>query len=92
MAAHKNHQDAEYKHLREVVLWLHDYKCYVTKKFHPNLEVHHINKISTMHDIFNLIPVSPQVHKYLGKSAKLKQLTKEDIAELIIRKLEKYYL
>lgn len=92
MAAHKNHQDRHYKHLREVVLWLHDYKCFVSGEFHPNLEVHHINKISTDNSILNLIPVTPAIHLYLGKATKLNPLTKEHIRNLIKAKLEKYYI
>lgn len=90
MAAHKNHQNPTFKHLREVVLWLHDYKCYVSKEESEALEVHHIDKDSTNHVLFNLVPVKPSIHVYLGKTAKLKQLTPKDIKILLLKKLETF--
>ena len=86
MASHKNHQDPEFKHLREVVKWLHDYECYICKKKLNELDVHHLDKISTNHSLLNLVPACKPCHIYLGKVATLKPLTKSHINSLIWRK------
>ena len=90
MSAHKNHQDPEFKHLREVVKWLHDYKCFICNKSLVQLEVHHIDKCSTNHELINLIPVCKECHIYLGKVVTLPKLTKPHIAILLEMKRNLY--
>jgi len=91
MSTNKNHNHPHFKHLREVVLWLHDYKCFVTDKYHPNLEVHHIDKNSANHSLLNLIPVTPEIHKYLSKTPPIDYLTKNIIRKKLQAKINKYY-
>lgn len=87
MSAHRNHQQPEFRHLREVVLWLHDYKDYLDKQPYPDLEVHHLNKNSKDHNLFNLVPVCKKNHVYLGRLTKLPPLTKEQIKDLLLAKI-----
>ena len=92
MAAHKNHQDPEFRHLREVVLWAHDYTCYICKKQFLVLEVHHLDKQSTNHSLMNLVPACKPCHIYLGRISKLKYLSKNDIRQILMNKIQKYYV
>lgn len=86
MAAHKNHQDKKFKHLREVVKWLHQNECYICHKNHLPLEVHHLDKDSKNHVLQNLVPVCKQCHVYLGRVSVLRQLTVKELAALLRKK------
>lgn len=90
MASHKNHQQKEFKHLREVVKWLHNNKCYICNKPHEHIEVHHINKNSQDHRLQNLIPVCKPHHYFLGKMTTLELLSRKQIVALLEKK-RKFY-
>lgn len=88
MAAHKNHQEQEYKIMRAVCLWLHDNKCFVCKKQFDSLDCHHIDKNSKNHVLYNLMPLCNEHHKIVGMFKELKQFSKTDINSLLLSKIE----
>ena len=90
MASHKNHQSKEYKLMRAVCFWLHDFKCFICKKTCDDLECHHINKISCDNHLDNLMPVCPACHKLIGMIAKFRLFTKSYIVSLIKKKKKQY--
>lgn len=51
-----------------VVMFLHDYKCYLCARHNLSLHVHHLDNNGSNHDAFNLLPLCvvchQKVHKY----------------------------
>lgn len=82
-----NHHQKKFRHLREVIIWLHSHICYVCFKKCEVLEVHHLNKNSKDHRLKNLIPVCKRCHIILGKMKVLNQIKTSEIIEKLQTKI-----
>ena len=79
----KNHLSKEYRHIREVVLWLHDYTCYFCQEKIESLETHHLTKNSDTHSIFGIVPTCGKCHKLVGKMPAKEELDIQVVIDLI---------
>lgn len=90
MAAHKNHQQKDYKILRGVVIWLYNYQCAFCNLKTEDLETHHINKISSDNRLENIIPLCWKCHKLVHKMKIFEQVLKKQLIKLLKAKMESF--
>lgn len=57
--------------IKNVVLFIWSYKCYVCKVSKPDLHVHHLNEKHYDNGSHNLIPLCKQCHKAVHKNISL---------------------
>tara|TARA_R110000803_G_scaffold3721_1_gene12657 strand:- start:106 stop:408 length:303 start_codon:yes stop_codon:yes gene_type:complete len=63
-----SHQSKKFRHKREVIKFIFDYKCLSCNKKDDNLEVHHNDRDNKNHSWINLIPLCNNCHKMTTKS------------------------
>lgn len=56
-----------FQHRKNVILFLHDYKCYICKYQNISNHVHHIDKNGDNHNAFNLIVLCLTCHQAVHK-------------------------
>jgi len=57
----------EFRHKREVILFLYDYSCQLCGLVSVSNHVHHIDKNGSNHNAFNLIPLCDHCHRLTHK-------------------------
>lgn len=87
MNPYKNRQ---YLNIREVVLWLWDYKCHVCKEPSNSLDVHHLDRNNQNNDINNVAPACRQCHQMLHRLSIKPTLHRLTVAFLLIKKINQF--
>lgn len=83
----KNHQTRQYRHAKEVALWLHNHNCALFNCPASADAVHHINKNSTDNKLSNLLPLCNEHHKILHLAQAKPNYTNRSIIVLLLRKI-----
>ena len=54
--------------LKNIVLFIFDFRCCICKKFDLELDLHHIDKNHKNNSVFNLMPLCKSCHKLAHKN------------------------
>lgn len=57
----------KFQHIKKIILFIWDYRCYVCKFQAKNNDVHHINENPFDNGSHNLIPLCKRCHKLVHK-------------------------
>jgi hypothetical protein len=87
----KHHNTKEYRHMREVVLWIHDYTCFLCLERNLKCETHHCDKVNTNNAITNLVPVCSPCHRLVHMVNDKVVITPSEIKELITMRINKMF-
>lgn len=64
--------NTEFQKIKNVVLFIHGYECFVCNHISINNHVHHIDQNNGNNDPFNLLPLCPDCHRMIHKIAAIK--------------------
>jgi len=84
----KPHHKKEFRHIREVVLWLYNFECHNCNQINLQCEVHHLDKDNLNNDISNLAPLCPNCHKLYHRVCKQTQVSKGKIVWYLLKKID----
>ena len=62
----------QFQKIKNVILYIHAYECFVCGFVSINNHVHHIDRNNGNNDPFNLLPLCPACHKMVHKLAAIK--------------------
>lgn len=86
----KNHHSKEFRIMRSVVLWLHDFKCYNCDLYPITKDVHHLDHDNSKNTLQNLIPLCQSCHKFYHKIPPQPQFSAKKIVVLLLKKVNFY--
>ena len=64
--------------IKNVILFIWEYRCYVCKKQKADNHVHHLNEKHFDNGAHNLIPLCKQCHKMVHKNLKIESIVYPD--------------
>ena len=64
--------------IKNVILFIWEYRCYVCKKQKADNHVHHLNEMHYDNGAHNLIPLCKQCHKMVHKNLKIENIVYPD--------------
>lgn len=79
----KNHRKKEFKHRREIVIWVYGYTCLQCGDKPSKLDVHHDNRFSDDNRWDNLVPLCKPCHRAIHLTDKRFNLTKFRDADVL---------
>jgi len=85
-----NHNTKEFRIMRSVCIWLHNHLCFNCKRIHFDLEVHHVNGISSDNKLTNLVPLCKSCHKLYHKTDIKAVEQRKNIVVLLLKKVALY--
>lgn len=64
--------NAKFQKIKNVILWIHSYECFICGYVSISNHVHHIDKNPTNNNAFNLLPLCPDCHKNIHTMVAIK--------------------
>lgn len=83
-----SHNTKEFRLMRSVVLWLHNFTCNICKHYAFDLHVHHADHNNKNNDIRNLMPLCKSCHTMAHHVGVLEQISYTKIISLLLKKVE----
>jgi len=85
-----NHNTKEFRLMRSVCIWLHEYKCYNCKKYNFSLHVHNQDFNNENNSLLNLLPLCGNCHKLYHRVNSAIRISSKTIVVLLLYKVERY--
>lgn len=76
--------------IKNIVVFLYDYKCQVCNLKFKNLHVHHLDNNHSNNDVDNLIPLCKSCHRIAHKGFKIEKTEMTIFRFYLLSELKKY--
>lgn len=81
----------KFQKIKQVILFIWGYRCYLCAKFSINLDVHHLNYDPADNSSMNLLPLCKQCHKSVHKVIRLDNVTFPEKIMLQLKNLDDFW-
>lgn len=85
-----HHHDFVFNKIKNIIIYIYDYRCCVCGLEKPNLHVHHLDHNHQNNDPLNLLPLCSNCHKLAHKGFEFKRPAKNVFLVWHLAKLKKY--
>jgi len=86
----KPHHTKEFRLMRSVSLWLHNFICYNCNEQNYSCDIHHLDHDNRNNKLENLAPLCYGCHKIFHRIPKQNQISYKRLVVLLLRKVTIY--
>jgi 5-methylcytosine-specific restriction endonuclease McrA len=83
--------NTEFQKIKNVILFIHGYECFVCNAVSINNHVHHIDQNNGNNDPFNLLPLCPDCHRMVHKLVNIKVHFEDETVNNALLKLKLFF-
>jgi len=83
--------NTQFQKIKNVILFLHDYECFICGLASVRNHVHHIDRNPSNNNAFNLLPLCPECHKNVHKMVAIKVHFDNDVLNNQLLRLNSFF-